>query len=957
MATIDGGEVEVVVSAKDDVSKGLGSATKSLRTFEDRAASTGKKMQKAGTAMTLGLTLPLVGVGIGAFKAASDFDTSMRQIQSLVGATGEEVEGFKEDVLKLSGETARAPKELADAMFFITSAGLKGAAAVDALEISAKAAAVGMGSTEVIADALTNAINGYGQANLSAAEAGDILAKTVELGKASAAQMAPTLGRLIPIAAEIGVGFDEVGAGMALLTRSSGNAAMSATQLGAVFRTVLAPTMGAKDALDAIGMSVGDLRTGIESDFLGTLDGLRTKLGDAGLEMSDVFESSEALSAVLQLTGDSAATARGVFDQMGTSTGKLDSAFKTTTEGPGFKMQEAMATISATMVTIGDSVIPAVLPWIVKIGEAVGAAAEFFGGLTGTMQGMVIALGAVLAAAGPVTGAIGGVAAAAPKLVTAVAGLGPAGVAAGAALGLVAVGVLAVRNASQKFQAKVELAKDELIKFNPELNTAVTALQEMADAMPAPTSAMEELAAAVGTFAGEAMIIDDAVSNGLGPALQTLMDAGVDLETVMDNDRGALQRLLAQMNDGEVTVGMFDELTKDMTASGKLAADAFMEMHVAEDANLSKLGELVDMLGDTGVKLEAAERQLKNEAKAFMESEDATALMTKSLHLGGAELLAYKQLLADAGDGADDYRVSAVMLQERLATVEQAQNFVNAEFLQAVPAQGAAAGAADEAAAAILGEEAAIDELIKSVSELTDLLFGAADAEYAMELASKAAGKAIDEAGGDLDGMSKKSQAARDAVRDSITAMDDLALSMVAAGEPAAATARAFLANRDALLDQAIGAGASAEEIRELKSSLDAVQGTYTANLQYNIAIHEAITETRYKGIGAGDIGSMGGNPFTDPVMPMADGGLVRRPTFALIGEAGPEVVIPLDRLPNLGESGGGGFAMPGGGLAGSGNDRPTLNITNNNYSLDPNLASADMAWAAPNGEHGVGGL
>jgi hypothetical protein len=58
----------------------------------------------------------------------------------------------------------------------------------------------------------------------------------------------------------------------------------------------------------------------------------------------------------------------------------------------------------------------------------------------------------------------------------------------------------------------------------------------------------------------------------------------------------------------------------------------------------------------------------------------------------------------------------------------------------------------------------------------------------------------------------------------------------------------------------------------------------------------------------------IGGKGFDFPQMPeipaLAEGGIVKRPTLALVGEAGPEAVIPLNR------------AM-GGGMAGN-----TINIT-----------------------------
>jgi SLT domain-containing protein len=46
----------------------------------------------------------------------------------------------------------------------------------------------------------------------------------------------------------------------------------------------------------------------------------------------------------------------------------------------------------------------------------------------------------------------------------------------------------------------------------------------------------------------------------------------------------------------------------------------------------------------------------------------------------------------------------------------------------------------------------------------------------------------------------------------------------------------------------------------------------------------------------------LGGKGFDVPNIPMlAQGGIVTSPTLAMIGEAGPEAVIPLDRMGQMG--------------------------------------------------------
>lgn len=67
-----------------------------------------------------------------------------------------------------------------------------------------------------------------------------------------------------------------------------------------------------------------------------------------------------------------------------------------------------------------------------------------------------------------------------------------------------------------------------------------------------------------------------------------------------------------------------------------------------------------------------------------------------------------------------------------------------------------------------------------------------------------------------------------------------------------------------------------------------------------------------FTGEGAGGLGRLGGfaerlNPIgqiggvLDRIIPFADGGLVKGPTLGLVGEAGPELIVPLDKAGNLG--------------------------------------------------------
>lgn len=77
----------------------------------------------------------------------------------------------------------------------------------------------------------------------------------------------------------------------------------------------------------------------------------------------------------------------------------------------------------------------------------------------------------------------------------------------------------------------------------------------------------------------------------------------------------------------------------------------------------------------------------------------------------------------------------------------------------------------------------------------------------------------------------------------------------------------------------------------------DGIKDAFRASINWLIGKWNGLSFT-LPGVDVPGIGKIGGFTLSTPNIPMlANGGIVTGPTFALIGEAGPEAVIPLDRL------------------------------------------------------------
>ena len=274
----------------------------------------------------------LAGAVIGAGKAAVDSvrafaatEAALSKVVGLVGVSRQEVTRWHAELNSLAGEVGKGPRELADALFYATSAGLRGAAAMAAVRESARAASGGLGQTADVMRAVTAVMNSWGA---SAAEATDTLVATVREGSLEASELASSVGQVTAIAAKMGVEFREVGAWIANFTRGGLSASESITQLRAVIKTFAKPSSEAERTMAELGVSAADLRDVIrERGLYAAVTELTTAIGDQDDALVKIFGEVEAFAGVLSVTGDAAEQMETILRSMGDTTGSTEAAF------------------------------------------------------------------------------------------------------------------------------------------------------------------------------------------------------------------------------------------------------------------------------------------------------------------------------------------------------------------------------------------------------------------------------------------------------------------------------------------------------------------------------------------------------------------------------------------------------------------------------------------------------
>jgi TP901 family phage tail tape measure protein len=375
--------------------------------FTAGTAAIGASFQATGRSLTRNLTVPMALAAGAAIKTAMDFEDSFGKIEGLVGVAKADLKELQNAAKTLGPAYGQSANEAADALFYITSAGLRGKDAIDVLEKSLKASAVGLGDAKTIADLTTSAMNAYGKEILNASQATDTLTAAVRLGKIEPGELAASIGQVLPLSSALGINFNEVGAAFAAMSRTGTDAATAATQLRGIMSGLTKVTPKAEKQLAEFGLSGEGLRKQLrEQGLLSVLQTLTDTFGDNEVAISNVFGNVRALTGVLDLMGANAESTTAIFAEMADSTGILDEAFGVTADTTKFQFAQGIAELKAVALEVGQVLIPVfintVIPAIKSVAASFIGLVERFKALSPQTQDAIVKFGLLLIALGPI---------------------------------------------------------------------------------------------------------------------------------------------------------------------------------------------------------------------------------------------------------------------------------------------------------------------------------------------------------------------------------------------------------------------------------------------------------------------------------------------------------------------------------------------------------------------------
>jgi TP901 family phage tail tape measure protein len=245
------------LALQDTMTSALRTARGGLNDFSQRLERAGSGITNFGSQMSL-ITAPLVAFGAASIGVASDFESSMAEIQARTGATADEMERLRQTSVQLGADTLFSAQDANDAFLQLLATGMSlddAFAAIEPIMMGAMAAGGDLGQTT---EAVTATLMGF---NMEAEEAERVVNVMAQAAGASAATMQDmglALSDVAGVAAGFGLTFEETAATLAVFSNAGITGAEAGTQLRSMLRNMYSDAGPTIDAWEALGVALYD---------------------------------------------------------------------------------------------------------------------------------------------------------------------------------------------------------------------------------------------------------------------------------------------------------------------------------------------------------------------------------------------------------------------------------------------------------------------------------------------------------------------------------------------------------------------------------------------------------------------------------------------------------------------------------------------------------------------------
>ena len=313
-------------------------ATKLNSTFDQQGKAV-KKSTKAQKGMLGGMIMSMVVIGgaiklfqavkeaiLSSAKAFRVFELAMAEVSTIVQDTEAWMDTLNHGVRAMSMQFGKSAEDLSRGLYDILSAAVPVKDSLELLQIATKAAAAGLTTVEKSVDVLTSVMNAYGKTVAQMYQVSDVMFKSVIRGKFRFEDLASSLGYVTPIAAQVGISFEEIAAAISSATRQGQHVDMVARGLALTIQNIIKPSKGASEAAMELGIDLSSAAIAAYG-LTGFMERLASASNNNAANISKIIPNMRSYRVAMVLASDGAEEFVTDLDLMETSLGSTQTAF------------------------------------------------------------------------------------------------------------------------------------------------------------------------------------------------------------------------------------------------------------------------------------------------------------------------------------------------------------------------------------------------------------------------------------------------------------------------------------------------------------------------------------------------------------------------------------------------------------------------------------------------------
>ncbi|WGH28437.1 hypothetical protein 13VO501A_gene0054 [Vibrio phage 13VO501A] len=336
--------------------KKMGTELKKTREEAEKVSETFDEITETGDMLVQGSALPTLIATAGATSYAN-FSRAVSEVNTLLDGTLERQQILESEVLAVSSAYGIDALEVANGYYQAISSGATNSAnAVEFLSIAAKTAIGGVTDLGTAVGGIATIVNAF---QLEANEAGDAanaLFIAVRAGRTTIGELSTSIADAAPLAATLGVEFEELLSAVAALTTAGTPTSQAITQIRSAMDALIS-----QKGINVLFQELGyeSSAAAIRAEGLGfALKAVRDAANGSESALIEMLGTQEAMGAVLALTGNQADKFAEIMTSMGEDTTAANRAFAAMDQVFGRTLDKTLTNLANLFVVLGERLAP-----------------------------------------------------------------------------------------------------------------------------------------------------------------------------------------------------------------------------------------------------------------------------------------------------------------------------------------------------------------------------------------------------------------------------------------------------------------------------------------------------------------------------------------------------------------------------------------------------------------------